>query len=447
MAESEDLVDPDLMEEPAADEEATAREEATSPTDAATATDPASPASARRADEDSDDEDASVLIVDPSDDLLKKPAHSCELFLGGIPKSASEADVRAFCDDGAEGVASPSSVQLVIDTATGQNRGYAFVAYPSREDAAAAAEKLNEKAIEDKKIRVSVKQTKHRVFIGNVDRMKTRAEVIQGLRDAGCGGVEKLEMPKNRNPAYPSQTKGFGFADFYNASCAERAMKILSESRLFLGRPVTARWADPKLPDPSTTVKSVYVGNLPPSLVADEGGEEKLKALFGKYGDVETVFVYKPRPGDASASAKRNFAFVHYASRESALAAAEAGKRSDDADATPSAPIEIDGCALDVTMAKPMKDQGRAAAGGGGRGGGGRGGRARGGTRATAAPGHRARDPPAVRGEPARGVAQDARAVLPVAPQRRRARRDGRVVSGLRGDSVGRARSAAKGRV
>ena len=126
-------------------------------------------------------------------------------------------------------------------------------------------------------------------------------------------------------------------------------------------------------------MKSVYVGNLPPSLVADEGGEEKLKAMFGKYGDVETVFVYKPRPGDASASAKRNFAFVHYASRESALAAAEAGKRSDDADATPSAPIEIDGCALDVTMAKPMKDQGRAAAGGGGRGGGGRGGRARGG--------------------------------------------------------------------
>ena len=48
-----------------------------------------------------------------------------------------------------------------------------------------------------------------------------------------------------------------------------------------------------------------------PSLVADECGEEKLKALFGKYGDVETVFVYKPRPGDASASAKSSFAYAH----------------------------------------------------------------------------------------------------------------------------------------
>ena len=48
-------------------------------------------------------------------------------------------------------------------------------------------------------------------------------------------------------------------------------MKALGDGPL-LGRPTSVRWADPKLPDPSETVKAVYVGKLPVGT-----DEEKLK--------------------------------------------------------------------------------------------------------------------------------------------------------------------------
>ena len=35
--------------------------------------------------------------------------------------------------------------------------------------------------LQEKKIRVSVKQTKHRLFLGNIDRHKTKKEVIAAL--------------------------------------------------------------------------------------------------------------------------------------------------------------------------------------------------------------------------------------------------------------------------
>ena len=66
--------------------------------------------------------------------------------------------MRGFCCS--EGAPAPSAVQLVMDTASGKNRGYAFVTYDSRAAAAEAVEALNDKELQEKKIRVSVKQTK-----------------------------------------------------------------------------------------------------------------------------------------------------------------------------------------------------------------------------------------------------------------------------------------------
>jgi heterogeneous nuclear ribonucleoprotein R len=92
--------------------------------------------------EEEEEEEEDILVIDPNDELMQKPAHSCELFVGGIPKPASEEDVNTFCC--AEGLPSPTVVQLVMDTASGKNRGYAFVTYASREDAAAACKALHE---------------------------------------------------------------------------------------------------------------------------------------------------------------------------------------------------------------------------------------------------------------------------------------------------------------
>ena len=84
--------------------------------------------------------------------------------------------------------------------AYGKNRGYAFVTYESREHAAAAVEALNDKELQEKKIRVSVKQTKHRLFLGNLDRHKTKKEVVAALLLVAPGLVrERARDDQNPN--------------------------------------------------------------------------------------------------------------------------------------------------------------------------------------------------------------------------------------------------------
>jgi len=43
---------------------------------------------------------------------------------------------------------------------------------------------------------VSVKQTKHRLFLGNVDRTKSKKELVAALQ-LMAGGMEQLDLPKN----------------------------------------------------------------------------------------------------------------------------------------------------------------------------------------------------------------------------------------------------------
>lgn len=61
-------------------------------------------------------------------------------------------------------------------------------------------------------------------------------------------------------------------------------------------------------------VKSVYAEYLPSSWI-----EEKVRDYFGKFGEIESVVLAKDLPS----SRRKDFAFVNYISRESALACIE----------------------------------------------------------------------------------------------------------------------------
>lgn len=64
----------------------------------------------------------------------------------------------------------------------------------------------------------------------------------------------------------------------------------------------------------SWQVKVVYVRNLPDSVT-----EEQLQKLFERHGEVTKVVLPAAKPGQA----KRDFGFVHFADRASALKAIE----------------------------------------------------------------------------------------------------------------------------
>ncbi|GAY40362.1 hypothetical protein CUMW_051350 [Citrus unshiu] len=205
--------------------------------------------------------------------LLALPPNGSEVFIGGLPKDASEEDLRDLC----EPIGDVFEVRLMKDKESGESKGFAFVSFRSKEFAKKAIDELHSKELKGKTIRCSLSETKNRLFIGNVPKNWTEDEFRKVIEDVGPG-VETIELIK---------------------------------------------------------VKALYVKNIP-----DNTSTEKIKELFQRHGEVTKVVM---PPGK---SGKRDFGFIHYAERSSALKAVKDTEK-----------YEIDGQVLEVVLAKPQTDK------------------------------------------------------------------------------------------
>ncbi|CAL8471852.1 g11394 [Coccomyxa elongata] len=295
-----------------------------------------------------------------SDDPMSEPPHGTEVFVGGIPRTASEDQLKVF----AEAVGEVHAVVLLKDPQNNeQNRGFGFVKFKTRAAAADALEKLAGKQMADfpgQNIRVAPSQSKHKLYLGNIPRDLSKEGLKEQL-DAIVKGVEAIDLLSSKD--YPGQNRGFAFVEFYNHACAQLAKNTLSAPTYTMGgRTLNVAYAEPKGGDqvPAQQVKSVYVGNLPASAT-----ELKLKELFEQFGEVTKVVIPPSRPDKPN----REFGFVHFNDRsvvEKLVQDSEKGTKP-----------SLDGSTLEVKMAKPQLqlDQQQQQGFGGGRGGfGGRGG-------------------------------------------------------------------------
>ncbi|KAE8681578.1 D-arabinono-1,4-lactone oxidase-like [Hibiscus syriacus] len=264
--------------------------------------------------------------------LLALPPSGSEVFIGGLPKDTSEDDLRDFC----EPIGEIFEIRLIKDKKSGESKGYAFVAFKTKEVAEKAVEELHRKEFKGKTIRCSFSETKNRLFVGNVPKNLTEDEFRKAVESAGPG-VENIELIKD--PQNTSRNRGFAFALYYNNACADYSRQKMANANFKLdGNNPTVTWADPKsTPENSAAsqVKALYVKNIP-----DNTSTEKLKEVFQRHGEV--IKVVMP-PGKAG---KRNFGFIHYAERSSALKAVKDAEK-----------FEIDGQVLEVVLAKPQADK------------------------------------------------------------------------------------------
>ncbi|KAH9766959.1 Heterogeneous nuclear ribonucleoprotein Q [Citrus sinensis] len=265
--------------------------------------------------------------------LLALPPNGSEVFIGGLPKDASEEDLRDLC----EPIGDVFEVRLMKDKESGESKGFAFVSFRSKEFAKKAIDELHSKELKGKTIRCSLSETKNRLFIGNVPKNWTEDEFRKVIEDVGPG-VETIELIKD--PQNPSRNRGFSFVLYYNNACADYSrQKMLNANFKLDGNTPTISWADPKsTPDHSAAasqVKALYVKNIP-----DNTSTEKIKELFQRHGEVTKVVM---PPGK---SGKRDFGFIHYAERSSALKAVKDTEK-----------YEIDGQVLEVVLAKPQTDK------------------------------------------------------------------------------------------
>ncbi|KAK9905524.1 hypothetical protein WJX75_001554 [Coccomyxa subellipsoidea] len=293
-----------------------------------------------------------------ADDPMSEPPHGTEVFVGGIPRTASEEQLKVF----AEAVGEVHAVVLLKDPQNNeQNRGFGFVKFKTRAAATDALEKLAGKQLADfpgQNLRVAPSQSKHKLYVGNIPRELSKDALKEQL-DAVVKGVEVIELLMSKE--YPGQNRGFSFIEFYNHACAQLAKNVLSAPTYTMGgRTLNVAYAEPKGADqvPTQQVKSVYVGNLPASAT-----DAKLKELFEQFGEVTKVVIPPSRPDKPN----REFGFVHFSERsvvEKLVQEAEKGTKP-----------SLDGNTLEVKMAKPQQQPDQQQQQMGGRGGfGGRGG-------------------------------------------------------------------------
>uniref|UniRef100_A0A0E0MEC4 RRM domain-containing protein n=1 Tax=Oryza punctata TaxID=4537 RepID=A0A0E0MEC4_ORYPU len=181
------------------------------------------------------------------------------------------------------------------------------------------------------------------VFIGGLPR-DTTEEDLRELCDS-FGEIYEVRLMKDKET---KENKGFAFVNFTAKDSAQRAIeelhdkehKVLPCSSLGVaieeGRTLRCSLSQAKHRLFVGNVKTIYVKNLP-----ENASKEKIKEIFEKHGEVTKVVLPPAKDGH-----KRDFGFVHFAERSSALKAVKGSEK-----------YEFDGQVLEVSMAKPLGDK------------------------------------------------------------------------------------------
>ncbi|KAG5405226.1 hypothetical protein IGI04_011345 [Brassica rapa subsp. trilocularis] len=173
------------------------------------------------------------------------------------------------------------------------------------------------------------------VFIGGLPR-DVGEEDLRDLCEP-IGDIFEVRLMKDRDSG---ESKGYAFGKTIRCSLSE------TKNRLFIGN-IPKGWDEDEFrkvieevgPGVENIelikVKALYVKNIP-----ENTSTEQLKELFQRHGEVTKV-VTPPGKGG-----KRDFGFVHYAERSSALKAVNDSER-----------YEINGQELEVVLAKPQAER------------------------------------------------------------------------------------------
>ncbi|KAE9463153.1 hypothetical protein C3L33_04938, partial [Rhododendron williamsianum] len=237
------------------------------------------------------DKEKKTASIDDDDEkkrseLLALPPYGSEIFIGGLPRDVSNDDLRDLC----EPFGDIFEVRLMKNRDTGETKGFAFVAFKAKEVAQQAIEELHNKEFKGRTLRCSLAETKRRLFIGNLPKNWTDEEFTKVIEETGPG-AENIELIKIERKAIEEDTK---------------------------------------------EVKALYVKNIP-----ENTPTEQVKQLFQRHGEVTKVVMPPAKSGG-----KRDFGFIHYAERSSALKAVKETEK-----------YEISGQVLEVCLAKPQSDK------------------------------------------------------------------------------------------
>ncbi|NXX41880.1 A1CF factor, partial [Tricholaema leucomelas] len=253
------------------------------------------------------------------------PERGCEIFIGKLPRDLFEDELIPLC----EKVGKIYEMRMMMDF-NGNNRGYAFVTFSTKQEAKNAIKQLNNYEIRNGRLLgVCASVDNCRLFVGGIPKTKKREEILAEMKKVTEGVVDVIVYP---SAADKTKNRGFAFVEYESHRAAAMARRKLLPGWIQLwGHPIAVDWAEPEVEvdeDTMLSVKILYVRNLMLSTT-----EETIEKEFNniKPGAVERV------------KKIRDYAFVHFNKREHAVEAMKAlnGK-------------VLDGSPIEVTLAKPV---------------------------------------------------------------------------------------------
>ncbi|XP_042890518.1 probable RNA-binding protein 46 isoform X2 [Penaeus japonicus] len=269
------------------------------------------------------------ILGPPSDWVGPVPPRGSEVFIGNLPRDLYEDELIPVM----ESVGVVYLVRLMMDF-TGTTRGFAFVTFADPEAAHRATSMLNRLEIRPGRF-MGVYQSfdNRRLFLGNIPKTSTREEVMRQVKQHTEG---VLDVTVHVNQKDPMKNRGYAFVRYESHRAAAIARRKLLEINGQLSKlypRVTVDWAEPEVEDMNAVlhdVRVLYMRNL--ALCTTEDDIRKLCSNI--VTGVERV------------KKQKDYAFVHFASREQA----EAVKASLNGHI-------LHGCDLEITWAKPVKNR------------------------------------------------------------------------------------------
>ncbi|CAI5438339.1 unnamed protein product [Caenorhabditis angaria] len=223
-------------------------------------------------------------------------------------------------------------LRLMMDPVSGTTRGYAFVTYCSKEDAANAAKTYDGHEITPgKPLKVNVSIANTRLFLGNIPKTKTKEEIFEELKTHTDGATDVIVYSVTDNDKI--KNRGFCFVDFIDHKTASDVKRKITQHKIKpFNVDVFVDWAEQQEePDDETMskVKVLYVRNVKESIT-----EEKLTELFKEFGELERVKKVK------------DYAFIHFNERENCMKALEEWNGK-----------ELEGITVEASLAKPPQEK------------------------------------------------------------------------------------------
>ncbi|XP_076325271.1 putative RNA-binding protein 46 [Tachypleus tridentatus] len=252
------------------------------------------------------------------------PQKGSEVFVGKIPRDLYEDElVPVF-----EKVGKIYEVRLMMDF-SGSNRGYAFVMFMNLTDSKRAVKELNNYEIRKGRfIGVCKSVDNCRLFVGGIPKTKEREEILEEMKKVTEGVVDVILY---RSIPDKTKNRGFAFVEYENHRAAAMARRKLIPGKFQLwGQEIAVDWAEPEPEvdeDTMLKVTVLYVRNLMLNTT-----EDSIKEVFSLNGLIRVEKVKK----------LRDFAFVHYRSRDDAQRVLMTVNGS-----------SLDGSNIEVTWAKP----------------------------------------------------------------------------------------------